>query len=204
MAFLAWGLLWLGAEAGGLVWLGLGLLALLVSGSAGGLLAMLLGGAGYAWSKWRPDRLTTVSGLLVLAVLVFVLLAGQANDSGSWDNRLLIYQHAGRGIVAAPLLGHGADAYRLVVGTWLALDEHNLALTILHETGLAGAVVAAWGLVWLVKRHEFAPWQVGFLACFAGHSMVDGPLFASFFAGVVLMLVLGGLHKKKPPLLEGE
>lgn len=196
MAFMVVPLLWLGGERAGPRWLTLGVVALLASGSTGGLLAGVVGLAVYAWQRWPPDKKTAGLAGLVLAVLLAGLIAGQANNSGSWANRVAIYRHALVGISQAPLAGHGADSFSLTVAGWPALDEHNLILTTAHESGLIGLAVAGWLVSWLVMRHTFNPWQAGLLTSVAVHSMVDGPLFGSFFTGVVVMMVLGGLPCK--------
>jgi len=192
LAFIVWALLWLGV-IGLDNWVMLAGIALIATHSEGGILATSVGGLAWAWRCWPRGR-WLIAGLVV-AGLVFIVANKSAWDGSSLSLRIETYKFAWSGVVQAPLTGHGVDTFDLVLydGMWTAVDPHNLLLTILWETGLAGLVAAGYLVFRAVQSYKFAPWAIAWLVTFASHSMVDLPLYSSFFAAVTLFMILGGL-----------
>lgn len=198
LTMIIWGLYWLGLGLGdGRNNLGFAVLAgvaLISNQSEGGMLAVLAGAAAWAWLRWPQHRRRLVWALapgLIIAWLVMLTI--KINDFGSFWLRTEAYNVAWAGITRSPLIGHGLNTFDLMIGDWHAIDPHNLILSVLWETGLVGLLVSAWLVYRLIASHQFEPWSAAWLVTFASHSMVDLPLFASFFTAVILFVILGGL-----------
>ena len=199
MAMLIWGLYWAGLGnrfswpytvlAGG---------ALLSTHSEGGLLAMLAGGAIWAWLRWPAYRRWLAGGIIAgLGLSWLAMLAIKVGDVGSFWLRVWAYEYAWAGFTHSPIIGNGLNTYEVLISYWLAIDPHNLLLTILWETGLVGLAISLWLVYRLLALHDISGWVAAWLVTFLSHSMVDLPLFASFFTAVTLFMILGGLPCKE-------
>ncbi len=150
-------------RGGGAWWWGLGLAALLSTGSRAGLLGLALYGLVYLVERFKVRRGWIVApGLAALAVLMAARMAGTTD-------RIEIYRQAVELFVDHPLAGIGPGQYRgtiirplVMVGSWhcvpmyTLVHAHNLALTTAAElgiVGLAGWALAAWrARVWRFDR----------------------------------------------------
>lgn len=120
-----------------------------------------------------------------------------------WQAALALWQQR-------PLLGHGADNFRLRKATVMdtpGLDDrehaNNVLLEVLADLGLLGAL-ALLALVWYVAVAAWAAWRradvtafAAVAAClgFAVHGLADSPLF-SWGPMVLLALALGTLQAR--------
>lgn len=206
MAMLIWGLFWLGVGEGdkwrylSILYAGLAGWALLMTYSQGGVLAVLAGSAMWAWLRWPRHRALLGACMLIgLAVAWVVVLNMKLNDVGSFWNRLELYKFAWAGFQNSPLIGNGINTFFVYVRTrdWGAHNPHNLILTVLWETGLVGLAISIWLVARLLTQHRIQPWAAAWLVTLFSHSMVDLPLYASFFTAVTLFIILGGLPCKE-------
>jgi len=198
LAFVIWGLFWLGG--GGPAWSGLAAIALATTRSEGGILAVAIGAAAWAWLRW-PQRREWLAGPIVAGLwgIGAAVVFSKLNSAPSFWYRVQAYGLAVAGFVRAPLIGHGLGTFDFLLprsgpGQWHAIDPHNLLLNTLWETGLVGLCAGIYLVFRLEQGHnKFEPWIVAWLVTFASHSMVDLPLYSSVFAAVTLFLILGGL-----------
>jgi len=146
------------------------LAVVVMTGSRGGMLALMLGLSLYILPCGAPKRLTT---RLVVACLAAVAVAyAIANDSvalsrwtatfeeGSLAGRERIYPVAAEMILERPLFGWGPFEMFYELGRrtrrlWKTMDAHNLLLHLGLEVGAAGTVPFLVGL-WLCTR---AAWR---------------------------------------------
>jgi len=184
MAMSVWGLLLLGMPADTrneikIAWGVLGGLALLGTGSEGGIFALataIVWLVGW-WQLW-----------LALIVVAVVGVGLKFDSYGSLWVR--------RDMIAAALadfrwLGHGLDSYHFSAGSnWSTWHAHNLVAQIIWDAGALGLAALAWLLASL-RRLSLDKWSWAWLIAFGVHSLVDSPLYVNFFSGVVAMLILG-------------
>lgn len=126
----------------------------------------------------------------------------------------------------APIFGHGwhSYAYQSIVTDWelipdtayhlngYALHSHNMVLQILAEMGAVGGILVFGGLFWaalpmlkqLTQGH--AVWILALLAVTACHSLLEFPLWYSYFlasATIFLALSTPTAHLSHYPTLGG-
>lgn len=205
----------------GIAWLGLLAAATLLTQSRGGLLALGAAGGFFVaiwagrstqknWWRWGLPLL----GLAVLAGLVVIGLTMRSLSGG-----ISIRQQVMTGALITwwqhPLVGSGPGTLGqellqnqpVLEKIWP--DAHNLYLTLLAETGLAGAI----GLVWLAVVALRQLWtdvnqgtdlpgvaSAAALVGFAAHSLVDSQL--KYPAIMLLVAVLAGFWMSARPLEE--
>ncbi len=182
--------------------------------------------AGFALSQWLATLpwLESSGG----TETVTQRLVGGEGSSGPINiaHRLQIAREAWEMFQQSPFLGVGWGQfpwhdfeYRAQHGralsTWPFNHAHNIVLHLLAETGLAGTLlVAGAALAWLwgLRRAkvDLAHWWVlALLGVIAVHSVLEHPLWYSYFLGiaaVALGLVAGGhltlrLERAGPPLM---
>jgi len=133
-------------------WLGLGLLALLATGSRAGALGVVLYGLAF-YRRRLPRWLPVVGAVGILGVLMLARIGGTLQ-------RVDLYRQAWAAFVRAPVAGVGAGQYRgviarapVMVGSNLCkpimvhVHAHNLAMSMLAELGMVG--LAGWALAGL-------------------------------------------------------
>ncbi|MEQ1556224.1 MAG: Wzy polymerase domain-containing protein, partial [Gallionella sp.] len=190
MAMLAWGFAWRDAQFRRLKIYG----ALLLVGFAlmhGVVQLPIVANAG--------DQLNTLSRLL-------------AEDNGTRSIRAYLWQEGGAVFMQAPLLGVGLGQFALhhfqlqplqnvgVVG--LYTHAHNLIFQLAAETGVAGVLLllGTFGLwLWSLRRVTLTPahwWLYAALGVLAIHSLLEYPLWYSYFLGLAALLL--GLADERP------
>ncbi len=132
-------------------------------------------------------------------------LARLVSMSGALGPRLYLWQHALQMAAEHPLLGVGFDAfaYRLVEQLGHSQDAivwgvdqyaHNLILQLLAVSGLAGLLAVGAPAAAFVRRQwraEVSParlWAWGILGVLLIHSMLEQPLYYSYFLGPFALL----------------
>jgi O-antigen ligase len=171
---------------------------MLATNSEGGMLALLGGGAVYTWARLGRSKSFGLGLALIGLACVVMVTAAKVNDEGSFGLRLVMYRTALADIQAAPIWGHGAHTFQSFreTGSPLSDSEHNLALTLARETGLAGLLVVGWLVFRATRLQKFSALSLAFIGAFVIHSMVDGPLYANFLGAIGLFLVLGGSDER--------
>lgn len=147
-------------------------LALLLSGSLGGLLAAAVG----SLAKWPKYRWVTLVVFVVGVVVVSMARPHTLTDLHHY--RLSYWGVAWQMFTSSPLFGHGLGSF---VSFWTTaypleyphLTAHNLWLNILGEGGLSLFLPFCWLLVELFRRSS--PARVPLLLALAIHCMVDVP-----------------------------
>jgi hypothetical protein len=179
-------------------WASAGIVAMLATNSEGGMLALLGGGAVYTWARLGRSKSFGLGLALIGLACVVMVTAAKVNDEGSFGLRLVMYRTALADIQAAPIWGHGAHTFQSFreTGSPLSDSEHNLALTLARETGLAGLLVVGWLVFRATRLQKFSALSLAFIGAFVIHSMVDGPLYANFLGAIGLFLVLGGSDER--------
>ncbi|MEW5961182.1 MAG: O-antigen ligase family protein [Chloroflexota bacterium] len=178
---------------------GLGTIALILTLSRGGWLALLLAGAMLYLAAWRRGWLApstrvavaAVVGLLALIFYVFVFSRVSRDDGG----RLILMDLAFRIIRDHPLSGVGANNFVLLIRRYATPDienawlytVHNMYLLIWAETGLGGLLAFVFFLVvtlqrgwqcWKLQDRFLSPLALGFAAAIMGHM---AHMFLDFF-----------------------
>lgn len=138
--------------------------ALIMTGSRGSLLGLLLGIALLVTrdGEWGSKLKIGVVVVLAIGFLVWVALtddAMRARLDRSWHQgdtagRDRILDQAWDMFLEEPVLGWGPVRFRVELGSrvgWIERDAHNLYLSVLIETGLLGAIPFFAGLVLAVK-----------------------------------------------------
>ena len=146
---------------------------LALSKSRGGTLALIMGLVALLVAPMAGSRLMRGSGIfasLALFVVLFSLVAGSYDgvlkrfslEALSSVGRFNVYEPAFEAIEASPWLGYGYGSYKAVAKIHadrdsIRIDEfaHNTMLENTVELGIAGAIILAWSLVWLV----FVTWN---------------------------------------------
>jgi O-antigen ligase len=182
------------------VWPALGLLAagIVVTGSRGALLSMMIG---ILFLMVRRGQ----SSLKVKMIVVFVLVAGflawfsyqneaiwarweRAYAQGNLSGREEIFPKAWAMFTEKPLFGWGPVSNYIELGARFddeAVDPHNLYLWILTETGLFGAIPFFTGL-WFCWR---AAWK--------GRHGAEGPIPLALLACVLSINMAATWHCRK-------
>lgn len=165
----------------------------------------LLGGFVAAqWVATLP-ALQGVTGTLTSAQRLFESASGI-------ESRLQLGREAWRMFVESPLTGAGYGQFAWHHFLWAPPEAeaaapgvfhhaHNFVLQLMAETGLAGACLVAGALLfWLWGIGKGARdlewwWVVGMVAVIALHSLLEYPLWYSYFLGIAaLLLGLGATH----------
>jgi putative inorganic carbon (HCO3(-)) transporter len=174
--------------------LGLGSIALILTFSRGGWLALALSLALLCLVTWRRRGLSLkapIAALLLLALLYvpFHSLVGArlfGDDRGSAESRIPLMNLALRITEDHPLLGVGVNNFTVAMGPYLTSEfregflfaVHNKYLLVLAETGIggliaflaffAGTVRKGWQC-WNLRDPLLSPLALGFAAGIAGH-----------------------------------
>ncbi len=190
-----------------LAWLVLPLVAIVLSQSQAGWLAI---GAGLVWlCLWRsstslaPSRVKLIGVGVGTAVLLLALWKW-ADDSA----RLLIWQNAWQMVKDHPLLGIGPGQFQanfLLLGDQsgqfaavlpYALHPHNLFLNVYLSTGLLGLIGSVWFLAGLGKeffrnaaRSPLALAATSALVAVLVHGLFDSTIFKNDLAIIFWLLV---------------
>lgn len=171
-------------------------------------------------NRQAESRRLVIAGLLLLPVFALAqYLAPHSlatptdnlfNLAGSKSDRLAIWQEALHMSLEAPLLGVGFGEF-----TWrhfLLSDQapdiirgglynhcHNIVLQVLAELGLPAALLLVGGVMfWLIRLFRvgsFTPeqwWVLVLLSVLAIHSMLEYPLWYSYFLGIAAILLGAG------------
>ncbi|XVJ69686.1 MAG: hypothetical protein HEQ39_08535 [Rhizobacter sp.] len=155
-----------------------------------------------------------VAVLLTLGLLasLFVLVSPSSPQlqrlltfSSAFGPRMTLWQHAITMFVEQPLLGVGFDAfaYRLVGQLHPSTDPivwgvdqyaHNLILQLLAVAGLCGLLALAWPGLGLLHRMLRVPysverlWSWGVMGILLIHSLLEQPLFYTYFLGIAALV----------------
>lgn len=161
------------------------------------LLPAFLVAQGAAWLMAPAEGLQVTSGQRLFEV------------ASGINARLELWGDAWRMFLGAPILGAGWGQFswhhflgQASTGAGAAPGlfnhAHNLALHLLAETGMIGfLVIFGAGIIWLFDLRKIAMdarwwWLLAVLAVIAIHSMLEYPLWYSYFLGpAVLLLGLG-------------
>lgn len=174
--------------------LGLGSIALILTFSRGGWLALALSLALLCFAMWRRRGLSLkapIAALLLLALLYvpFHSLIGArlfGDDRGSAESRIPLMNLAFRITEDHPLLGVGANNFTVAMGPYLTSEfregflfaVHNKYLLVLAETGIGGLVafLAFFGSTvrkgwrcWNSQDPLLSPLALGLAAGLVGH-----------------------------------
>ncbi len=146
-----------------LIYLPLGMTAVLLTASRGGFVAALVALAGCGLLLLRNHlRAVLLGGLLLPVVSASVWFTvphetlerlGTIPDqlqSGDLNQRLNIWEAGWRAFAQAPLLGHGAGSFVAATGLATGDTAHNTALSLLVEGGIIAVFLAAALVVALV------------------------------------------------------
>ena len=180
---------WLAAAA-----LGLGSIALILTFSRGGWLALTLSLALLCLVTWHRRGLSLKAPIAVLVLLAllyvpFHSLVGArlfGDDRGSAESRIPLMNLAFRITEDHPLLGVGANNFTVAMGPYLTSEfrqaflfaVHNKYLLVLAETGIGGLIAflafftgtmrKGWQC-WNFQDRLLSPLALGFGAGLAGH-----------------------------------
>ena len=174
--------------------LGLGSIALILTFSRGGWLALALSLALLCFVTWRRRGLSLkapIAVLLLLALLYvpFHSLIGArlfGDDRGSAESRIPLMNLAFRIVEDNPVLGVGVNNFTVVMGRYLTSEfregflfaVHNKYLLVLAETGIGGLIAFLAFFVgtvrkgwqcWDLKDPLLSPLALGFAAGIVGH-----------------------------------
>src|SRR5690242_9832358 len=174
--------------------LGLGSIALILTFSRGGWLALALSLALLCLVTWRRRGLSLkapIAVLLFLALLYvpFHSLIGArlfGDDRGSAESRIPLMNLAFRIVEDHPILGVGVNNFTVAMGPYLTSEfragflfaVHNKYLLVLAETGIGGLIAFLAFFVgtvrkgwqcWNLKDSLLSPLALGFAAGIVGH-----------------------------------
>lgn len=174
--------------------LGLGSIALILTFSRGGWLALALSLTLLCFVTWRRRGLSLkapIAALLLLALLYvpFHSLIGArlfGDDRGSAESRIPLMNLAFRITEDHPLLGVGVNNFTVAMGPYLTSEfreeflfaVHNKYLLVLTETGIGGLIAFVAFFVgtvrkgwqcWNLKDSLLSPLALGFAAGIVGH-----------------------------------
>lgn len=170
-------------------------LGAVLSGSRGGLLALVLVGLGLALSTRGRARRLVLGGFagaacVVAVSYVFSLGSGliqsrfveQTLRDGYSSDRFGIWRDTLELAVESPLGGAGLDGYYGLVGRHVGLDyPHNYVLAVLGESGLVGLTLLGVAvLLWMGRVRALVPLRVETRACVVAAAYVA---LASAFSG---------------------
>jgi hypothetical protein len=214
------------AKGGRLPWLAavLATAALFASGSRTGMILLVV----LAAFHYRGRAWPAAAALLALAAIAAIAHQGWLGQSlarltqwvDPWGPRLSAWGHAWTMFTKAPLLGVGFDSFaaRLLehagAGSKLwGVDQyaHNLVLQLAATCGIAG-VLALTPVIALLRLGGKAPqWRLAWciLAMLAIHSMLEQPLYYTYFLGLFALCagaipqpaLVAGLGALRTPLL---
>jgi hypothetical protein len=146
------------------LWHGGAWLAVILTGSAGGVLAMGAGVIVQALKKQTPAIQWAVP-------VVLIPLGLWVSSSKTAIIRLTLWAKALTLFSSSPWLGLGPGAFKVWLGQWGAIHAHNLFLNVLVEGGLVGASVLAIVAVIILQSGLLTPYAIAFIT----HAMVDSP-----------------------------
>ena len=174
--------------------LGLGSIALILTFSRGGWLALALSLALLCLVTWRRRGLSLKApiAVLVLVALLYVpfhsLIGARlfGDDKGSAESRIPLMNLAFRITEDHPLLGVGANNFTVAMGPYLTSEfregflfaVHNKYLLVLTETGIGGLITFLAFFVgtvrkgwqcWNLRDPLLSPLALGFAAGLVGH-----------------------------------
>lgn len=191
---------------------GLVLLADLLSFSRGAYLGLVFGSVCIlTLSDFGARKKTYVAALLFLSLTVAFLpgnpvgsrlLSAFSFEDGSNQGRIEMWRVAREKIAERPMLGHGLGNYPVVVKPTAAFREpiyaHNIFLDIATEIGIVGMTLFLLALVSaLVTLMKAYPALAVSLVIFAGHSLVETPLYSVHVFPIVLLLLAFGSSKPR-------
>lgn len=172
--------------------LGFGSIALLLTFSRGGWLALALSLALLCLVTWRRRGLSLKAPIAVLLLLALLYVPFHAligarlfgDDRGSAESRIPLMNLAFRITEDHPLLGVGANNFTVAMGPYLTSDfregflfaVHNKYLLVLTETGLGGLIAFLAFFVGTVRKG----WQ-----CWNLRDRLLSPLALGLAAGIV-------------------
>ncbi|HWT65168.1 MAG TPA: O-antigen ligase family protein [Terracidiphilus sp.] len=187
-----------------LLYIPLGVIAILATASRGGFLTMLVSlvGCGVLMARTRRFRVLhmLVPLLAIVAAALFMIprnsllriasIAEQANG-GDLNQRVNIWQEGWNAFQRAPLLGHGAGTFVAASGLSSIDTAHNTALSVLVEGGILGLAIGAGifvcsiamarslkGALQIALLAMLAAWTVASLVGTTGESRTTWLLFA--------------------------
>jgi O-antigen ligase len=177
------------------------ILAILQTGSRGGLLAFVAGVFGLLMcgrNATRKRRVAIASIVIILLAVMVVLEFQKGTDTafrlerawrtGDTAQRMDIWKLALAMFLDRPLLGYGGTHNFVTLGGFMdfvSLDTHNLFLAVLTEVGLIGAapfILALLNALWKTSRY--------------GRRTGDALPFALMCALITINLALTGYHQK--------
>jgi O-antigen ligase len=176
--------------------LGLGSVALVMTFSRGGWLALALSLTvicGFVW-KQRGFSLKAPITVIVILALLYIPFHGViserlfGDDRGSAESRIPLMNLAFRIIEDNPLLGVGANNFTVVMDRYLTSEfregflfaVHNKYLLVLAETGIAGLLALLAFMIgtvrkgwqcWKVNDNLLSPLALGFAGGIIGHML---------------------------------
>ena len=172
--------------------LGLGSIALILTFSRGGWLALALSLGLLCFVTWRRRGLSLKAPIAVLLLLSLLYVPFHSligarlfgDDRGSAESRIPLMNLAFRITEAHPLLGVGANNFTVAMGPYLTSDfreeflfaVHNKYLLVLAETGIGGLIAFLAFFVGIVRKG----WQ-----CWNLKDRLLSPLALGFGAGIV-------------------
>jgi O-antigen ligase len=174
--------------------LGLGSIALILTFSRGGWLALALSLALLCFVTWRRRGLSLKAPIAVLMLLTLLYVPFHSligarlfgDDRGSAESRIPLMNLAFRIVEDHPMLGVGVNNFTVAMGPYLTSEfreqflfaVHNKYLLVLAETGIggliaflsffAGTVRKGWQC-WNFQDRLLSPLALGFTAGIAGH-----------------------------------
>jgi O-antigen ligase len=174
--------------------LGLGSIALILTLSRGGWLALALSLALLCFVTWRRRGLSLKAPIAVLLLLALLYVPFHSvigarlfgDDRGSAESRIPLMNLAFRIVEDHPILGVGVNNFTAAMGPYLTSEfregflfaVHNKYLLVLAETGIGGliAFLAFFGgtvrkgwQCWNLKDPLLSPLALGFAAGIVGH-----------------------------------
>lgn len=160
------------------LWHGGAWVAMALTGSAGGVLAM---GAGVTFQALKKQP-QAVQIAVPLVLLPFGLCLSNSKTAiirlTLWAKALILFS-------SSPWLGLGPGSFKVGLGQWGAIHAHNLFLNVLVEGGLVGASVLAIVAVIILQSGLLTPYAIAFIT----HAMVDSPdLFLLPLFGLAISL----------------
>ncbi len=174
--------------------LGLGSIALILTFSRGGWLAVALSLALLCFVTWRRRGLSLKGPIAVLVLLAllyvpFHSLIGErlfGDDRGSAESRIPLMNLAFRIVEDHPILGVGVNNFTVAMGPYLTSEfrekflfaVHNKYLLVVAETGIGGLIAFLAFFVgtarkgwqcWNLQDRLLSPLALGFAAGIIGH-----------------------------------
>jgi O-antigen ligase len=162
--------------------------------------------------RWgRKTRAAMLAGALLVLVLILWLTFGPAlpqlqrltRFAGAIGSRGFLWQHAWHMFISHPLSGIGFDSFafnligQLDASNRWGVDQyaHNLLLQLLANAGWPGLLAVLLPLILFIRRQWGQPnsaQQMGvraMLGMLAIHSLLEQPLYFSYFLGVAALLL---------------